>query len=404
MNMAQDLPNEEQQRDRMSLSIGPHHPATHGVLRVKVELEGETVVDAEPETGFLHTGIEKTAESLTWNQATTVMDRMDYLAPISNNTGYVMAVEKLLGITDRIPEKATVARVILLELNRIASHLVGLGTGGLDFGNIGTPIFWAFELRDHILDIFEHTTGQRMNPSYMRVGGLAYDLPHNFKEMVEDFLKLAPSRIQELKDVMLYNPIFMDRSKGVSPITYEQALSYGLTGRNLRVTGSDYDIRKYYPYLGYEKYDFDVPVYTDGDTWSRTAITFDEMFESLKIVRQALDNLPWDGRHVIDDRKLVLPPKQEVKHSMEALIHHFKLVQHGFDVPAGEAYQFIESPRGEIGFYVVSDGGNRPMRVRVRPPSFYAVYSLPVLLRGELLSDLVGAVATIDPIFGEVDR
>ncbi|BAD40574.1 MAG: NADH-quinone oxidoreductase subunit D [Symbiobacterium thermophilum] len=404
MSMAEDLHLEEQRPERMTLSIGPHHPATHGVLRVKLELEGETVVKAEPETGFLHTGIEKTAEHLTWNQATTVMDRMDYLSPISNNTGYVMAVEKLLGIEDRIPEKARVTRVILLELNRVASHLVGLGTGGLDYGNIGTPIFWAFELRDRILDIFEHTTGQRMNPSYMRVGGLAYDLPHNFKEMVEDFLKVAPGRIQELKDVMLHNPIFVDRAKGVSVITYEQALRYGLTGRNLRVTGSDYDVRKYYPYLGYENYDFKVPVYTDGDSWSRVAITFDEMFESLKIIRQALDNLPWDDRYIIDDRKLVLPPKQEVKHSMEALIHHFKLVHHGFDVPAGEVYVSIESPRGEIGFYVVSDGGNKPMRVRVRPPSFYAVYSLPVLLEGHLLSDMVGAIATIDPVFGEVDR
>ncbi|MFZ5817232.1 MAG: NADH dehydrogenase (quinone) subunit D [Bacillota bacterium] len=400
--MASIQQKEEQHLDRMSLSIGPHHPATHGVLRMKIELEGETVVDAEPETGFLHTGIEKNAEALTWQQANTVIDRMDYLSPISNNCGYVLAVEKLLGITDRIPERATVVRVILLELQRIASHLVTAGIGGIDFGAT-TPVFWSFELREYILDILEHTTGQRMNPSYIRIGGLAQDIPHNFKEMVENFLKVAPDRIQELKDIILYNPILMDRAKGVGKISYETALKYGLTGRNLRVTGSDYDVRKYYPYCGYENYDFKVPVYTDGDTWSRVAIVFDEMFESLKIVRQALDNLP-DGRHVIDDRKLVLPPKHEVKESMEALIHHFKLVQHGFDVPAGEVYHSVESPRGEIGFYVVSDGGNKPMRVRVRPPSFYATYALPEVLKGGLLADMVVGIATLDPVFGEVDR
>lgn len=400
--MAQVRNTEEQHQDRMSLSIGPHHPATHGVLRMKIELEGETVVHSEPENGFLHTGIEKNAEALTWQQANTVIDRMDYLSPISNNCGYVLTVEKLLGITDRIPERATVVRVILLELQRIASHLITAGIGGVDFGAT-TPVFWGFELREYILDILEHTTGQRMNPSYIRVGGLAYDIPHNFKELVENFLKVAPGRIQELKDLVLYNPILMDRSRGVGKISYETALQYGLTGRNLRVTGSDYDLRKYYPYCGYENYDFNVPVYTEGDTWSRVAIVFDEMFESLKIVRQALDNLP-DGRHVIDDRKLVLPPKHEVKESMEALIHHFKLVQHGFDVPAGEAYHAVESPRGEIGFYVVSDGGNKPMRVRVRPPSFYAVYALPEVLRGGLLADLVVGIATLDPVFGEVDR
>ncbi|MFZ5823051.1 MAG: NADH dehydrogenase (quinone) subunit D [Bacillota bacterium] len=401
--MAQNLhTNEEQQQDRMTLSIGPHHPATHGVLRMKIELEGETVIDSEPETGFLHTGIEKNAEALNWQQANTVIDRMDYLSPISNNAGYVLAVEKLLGITDRIPERATHVRVILLELQRIASHLVTAGIGGIDFGAT-TPMFWAFELREYILDILEHTTGQRMNPSYIRVGGLAQDIPHNFREMVEEFLKLAPTRIQEIKDVVVFNPILMDRAKGVGKISYETALKYGLTGRNLRVTGSDYDVRKYYPYCGYEKYDFNVPVYTEGDTWSRVAIVFDEMFESLKIVRQALDNLP-DGRHVIDDRKLVLPPKHEVKESMEALIHHFKLVQHGFDVPAGNAYAAVESPRGEIGFYVVSDGGNKPMRVRVRPPSFFATYALPEVLKGGFLADMVVAIATLDPVFGEVDR
>jgi NADH-quinone oxidoreductase subunit D len=392
----------EERQERMTLSIGPHHPATHGVLRVVLELEGEVIADAQPETGFLHTGIEKNAENLNWQQANTVIDRMDYLNPIGNNAGYCLTVEKLLGITDRIPARATVARVALMELQRIASHLVFLSTGALDLGAI-TPFFWGFDLRDHILDIFEETTGQRMNPSYVRIGGLAQDLPHNFKEIVGNFLKEAPGRIQEIKDLILDNPIFKDRTKGVGKTTQEMAMQYGLTGHNLRVTGSDYDIRKYYPYCGYENYDFKVPVYHNGDLWDRVAIRFDEMLESLRIIRQAIDNLP-DGRHVIDDRKLVLPPKAEVKQSMEALIHHFKIVQYGFDVPAGEVYHAVESPRGELGFYIISSGKNRPARVRVRPPSLYAVYALPELLKGHFVADMVGIIAGIDPIFGEVDR
>jgi len=280
--------------ERMTLSIGPHHPATHGVLRVVLELDGEIIHDAHPETGFLHTGIEKTAENLNWQQANTVIDRMDYLNPIGNNAGYCLAVEKALGITDRIPARATVARVILMELQRIASHLVFLSTGGLDLGAI-TPFFWGFEIREQILDIFEEVTGQRMNPSYIRIGGLAQDLPHHFKEIVGNFLKTAPDKVREIKDLVLGNPIFIDRTKGIGKLSYEQALALGLTGHNLRVTGSDYDIRKYYPYCGYENYDFKVPVYHNGDLYDRVAIRFDEIEESFKIVGQALENLP-DGR------------------------------------------------------------------------------------------------------------
>ena len=392
----------DEKQDRMTLSIGPHHPATHGVLRVVLELEGENIMDAQPESGFLHTGIEKNAEALTWQQANTVIDRMDYLNPIGNNCGYVLTVEKMLGITDQIPERATVARVILLELQRIASHLVFVGTGALDLGAM-SPFFWTFDLREAILDIFEETTGQRMNPSYIRVGGVAVDLPHNFTEIVSKFLTNAPSKIQELRDLILGNPIFIDRTTGTGKISPEKALALGLTGHNLRVNGFDYDIRKYYPYCGYEQYDFKVPVYHGGDLHDRVHIRFDEMDESLKIIKQALANLP-DGRHVIDDRKLVLPPKHEVKESMEALIHHFKLVQYGFDVPAGEVYHAVESPRGELGFYIVSDGGNKPMRVRVRPPSMYATYALTEMLKGHLVADMVGIIAGIDPVFGEVDR
>lgn len=392
----------EEQQPRMQLSIGPHHPATHGVLRVILELEGETIIEAQPEIGFLHTGIEKSAENLNWQQANTVIDRMDYLSPLSNNIGYCLAVEKLLGITDRIPERAQVIRVLFLELQRIASHLVFLGTGGLDLGAT-TPVFWAFEIREHILDIFEKTTGQRMNPSYSRIGGLAKDLHETFVEDVKAFVTFARERVKDMQDLVVGNPIFVDRTRGVGRTTLEQALSMGLTGHNLRVNGSDYDVRKYYPYSGYEKYDFKVPVYFDGDTYSRIAIRYDEIFESLKIIDQALANLP-DGSHVIDDRKLVLPPKHEVREQMESLIHHFKLVQYGFDVPAGEAYQAVESPRGEIGFYVVSEGKNHPMRVRVRPPAFYATMGLGQMLPGHLVSDMVAIIAAIDPVFGEVDR
>jgi NADH-quinone oxidoreductase subunit D len=399
--MAQTI-NEHENQDRMTLSVGPHHPATHGVLRVILELEGEKILKASPETGFLHTGIEKNAESLNWQQANTVIDRMDYLNPIGNNAGYCLTVEKLLGITDRIPERATVARVILMELQRIASHLVFIGTGGLDLGAM-SPFFYCFDLRDHILDIFEETTGQRMNPSYVRVGGLAQDLPAHFKDLVEAFLKEAPGKMQELRDLILGNPIFIDRTRGIGKISEDMAISLGLTGHNLRITGNDYDVRKYYPYCGYEKYDFNVPVYKNGDLFDRVAIRFDEVDESLKIVRQALDNLP-DGRHIIDDRKLVLPPKAEVRQSMEALIHHFKLVQHGFDVPAGEVYHAVESPRGELGFYIISDGSNHPARVRVRPPAFYATYALTELLKGHFVGDMAGIIAGVDPVFGEVDR
>ncbi|MDF2631158.1 MAG: NADH-quinone oxidoreductase subunit [Symbiobacteriaceae bacterium] len=398
--MAQTFDTHE--KDTMTLSIGPHHPATHGVLRVILELNGETIVKAMPETGFLHTGIEKTAENLTWNQATTVVDRMDYLNSIGNNVGYCLAVEKLLGITDRIPERATVARVVLMELQRITSHLVYLGTGALDLGAM-TPFFWTFDLREQILDIFEEVTGQRMNPSYMRAGGLAHDLPEHFGEMVRTFLKIAPGKMQDLRNLILGNPIFIDRTVGVAKISMEKALALGQTGHNLRITGCDYDVRKYYPYCGYENYDFKVPVRQNGDLNDRISIRFDEIDESLKIIQQGIDNLP-DGRHIIEDRKLVLPPKEEVKESMEALIHHFKLVQRGFDVPAGEVYQAVESPRGELGFYLISDGGNKPMRMRVRGPAFYATYALEHLLPGHYVGDMAGIIAGQDPIFGEVDR
>lgn len=398
--MSQPMHSPERQ-DRMTLSVGPHHPSTHGVLRMVLEIEGETVISARPEHGFLHTGIEKSAENLNWTQAITVLDRMDYLSPLSNNLGYVLAVEKMLGVTP--PERATVARVLLTELQRIASHLVFLGTGGLDTGAMSL-FFYAFDIREGILDILEETTGARLNPSWFRIGGLAADLPPNFHELVGAYLAGFPARLQEIKDLIAQNPIFLDRTRGVGPLEPSEAISLGLTGPNLRASGVAYDVRKAFPYCGYETYDFAVPIGQRGDSYDRFILRIQELEESWKICRQALERLPAEGLWVINDRKLVLPPKAEVKQSMEALIHHFKIVQYGFDVPKGEIYQAIESPRGEIGFYVVSAGKNRPWRVRVRPPSFYTVHALPAMLKDCLLADMVVVIAVADPVFGEVDR
>jgi NADH-quinone oxidoreductase subunit D len=388
--------------DRMILSIGPHHPSTHGVLRVVLELEGETIIRAVPEHGFLHTGIEKSAENLNWQQAITVIDRMDYLSPLSNNLAYVLAVEKLLGATEKIPARASAIRVLMSELQRIASHMVFLGTTGLDLG-AQSIFFHAFELREDILDIFEEVTGARMNPSYFRVGGLADDLPDNFDEMLTRFLRKAPQRLDELNDILTDNPIWRDRTVGLGVLSAERAISLGLTGPNLRACGIDYDIRKVYPYCGYEQYEFNVPLGKNGDVFDRYLLRLQECYESVKITRQAFDNLP-AGPVKMADRKIVLPPKAEVREDMEALIHHFKLVSYGFDVPAGEVYQTVESPRGEIGYYVVSDGTNKPMRVRTRPPSFYTVHALPAWLEGVLIADMVAIIAAADPVFGEVDR
>ena len=397
--MAEPIRTEPSQ-DRMIISVGPHHPSTHGVLRVILELEGESIVKATPEHGFLHTGIEKNAEHLTWQQAVTVIDRMDYLSPLSNNLGYVLAVEKLLGIEP--PARCQHIRVLLVELQRIASHLVWLGTHALDLG-AQSPFMYAFDLREGILDILEETTGARLNPSYFRVGGLAMDVPENFYRIVDEYLKAFMPRLRDLRDILDVNPIWLDRTRKVGVISAERAIDLGLTGPNLRACGVNYDVRRAYPYLIYDQLQFDVPLGKSGDVYDRYIIRMQEMEESYKICRQVLDNLP-SGPWQVDDRKLVLPPKEEVKRSMEALIHHFKLVSYGFDVPAGEVYQAVESPRGEIGFYVVSEGTNKPMRVRVRPPSFYTVHALPAMMEGDMIADMVAVIASADPVFGEVDR
>lgn len=390
----------DEQGERMTLSVGPHHPSTHGVLRLILEIEGERIIKAEPEIGFLHTGIEKNAENLTWQQAITVIDRMDYLAPLSNNLGYVLAVERLLGM--EVPPRAKALRILFTELQRMASHAAWLGTTALDIGAMSI-IMYAFDLREGILDLFEEATGARMNPSYFRVGGLAQDVPEGFEKRVAAYLDEFPGRLAEMRAILDRNPIWLDRMVGVGAIDADGAIALGLTGPNLRATGVAYDVRKAFPYGGYEEYEFDVPVGSDGCSMDRYIVRVLEMMESHRICRQVLDRLP-DGPVVADDRKVVLPPKPEVRESMEALIHHFKIASYGFDVPAGEVYQALESPRGEIGFYVVSAGKNKPWRVRVRGPAFYTVFAMPAMMEGAMLADLVAVTATTDPVFGEVDR
>lgn len=386
--------------DRMIISVGPHHPSTHGVLRLILELEGETILRCEPEIGFLHTGIEKTAENLTWEQATTVIDRMDYLSPINNNLCYVLAVEKLLGL--EVPPRATYIRLILSELQRIASHLAWFGTSGLDLG-VQASFMYAMDMREEILDIFEEVTGARMNPSYIRVGGVAKDVPDHFEAMVGAYLEKFPRRLEELRSLFDDNPIFIDRMRGIGVISKEKAVAYGLTGPNLRACGIEYDVRRAFPYLNYEEFEFNVPLGERGDAYDRYNVRMLEMAESHKILVQALKRFP-KGPWRASDRKIVPPPKHEVRENMEALIHHFKLVSYGFDVPAGEVYMSIESPRGELGYYVVSSGKNKPWRVRTRPPSFYSIFAMPEMMVGEQIADMVAVIATVDPVLGEVDR
>jgi NADH-quinone oxidoreductase subunit D len=389
------------ERDTLVLSMGPQHPSTHGVLRVMLRLDGETVITADPEIGFLHTGIEKQAENLFWQQAVTVVDRADYLAPLSNSLCYVLAAERLLGIHD-IPPRAQVLRVMFTELTRIASHLVQLGTHAIDLG--AQSIFmYAFEMRERILEIMEFVTGARMHQSWFRIGGLAIDVPVGFLAKIDDFLNRFPERLNDMRAILQKNVIIMDRLVGVGVLTPEDAIAWGMTGPILRGTGVPYDVRKAFPYSGYETYDFDVCTHPAGDCYSRFVVRLDEMHQAWRIIKQARDKFP-DGPVAIDDRKIIPPPKTEIQHSMEALIHHFKLVSSGFNVPEGHIYQAVESPRGELGMYITSAGGNKPWRVRWRPPSFYNTQALRKLAPGNLVADVVAIIGSLDPVFGEVDR
>lgn len=387
----------------MVLSMGPQHPSTHGVLQIVLEIEGENVVKADPEIGYLHTGIEKTAEGLFWTQAQTVMERMDYLAPSSNALCYALAVEKLLGITDRIPERAQVIRVLAMELTRLASHCVWLGTHGIDLGAISV-FFYCFDLRENILDLQEAAGGARMHPNYIRVGGVNGDAPEGFLARLDALIAKFPARMRELRGLLQANPIFQDRTIDIGILTPEEALQWSATGPTLRASGIAYDVRKAFPYSSYETYDFDVPTRTEGDAYARFLVRLDEMEQAMRIVEQARRRLDTPGPVMIDDSKVALPPKETIALSMEALIHHFKIISEGFRVPPGDVYQAIESPRGELAYYLVSNGENRPYRVRTRPPSMYNLQILKGIAPGNLIADLVVMIGSLDPVFGEVDR
>jgi NADH-quinone oxidoreductase subunit D len=391
---------EIQSEENMLLSMGPQHPSTHGVLRLLLELDGETVVNLAPDIGFLHTGIEKNMESKTYTQALVMTDRMDYLAPMSNNFGYILAVEKLLGV--EVTPRAEVIRVILGELTRILSHLVWLGTSALDVA-AQSVFLYCFREREYILDIYEMVAGQRMMASYFRPGGLWRDVPEEFVPAIRNFLDFFPSRIDDYEALLKENPIFHKRTKGVGVISAEDAISMGLTGPSLRGSGVNWDIRKSIPYSGYENYDFEVPLGTEGDVYSRYLCRMKEMRQSLGIIKQALDRLP-DGPVQIDDRKIVPPPRSELGRSMEAVIHHFKLWTEGFKAPKGYVFQRVESPKGEFACYLRGNDTSKPARVHFRTPSYVNLASLPIMAKGLFVADLVAIIGSIDIVLGEIDR
>jgi len=388
--------------ETMMLNMGPQHPATHGVLRIVLHLDGEMVVKAVPYIGYLHRGIEKLCEHITYQQCLPYTDRMDYIASICNNIGYILTVEKLLGIENEIPERAKTTEVILFELGRIESHLVGIGTNALDLGAM-SAFLYCFKERERIYDILETICGARLTTSYPRVGGLPLDLPENFEEMVRNFLKIFPKTLTEVENLLTRNRIWIERTKGVAVISAEDAVDLGLTGPSLRGSGVPYDVRKATPYLGYENYDFEVPVTTEGDAYSRYLCRVEEMHQSLKIIKQALDNLP-DGPYIADLPDIVLPEKELTYTRMESLIRHFVIVFEGFKPPAGEIQHAVENPKGELSYYLISDGSGKPYRMRVRGPSFVNMQALSQMVEGSLLADVIAAIGSLDIVLGEIDR
>ena len=386
--------------ERMILNMGPQHPSTHGVLRLQIELEGEIIRRTKPIIGYLHTGMEKTAEQLNFSQGGTNVTRMDYLSPFHNELAYSLAVERLLGID--VPPRAAAIRVLLTELNRVSSHLVALATNGMDIGAISMMIY-GFRDREQILAFFEKTTGLRMNHNFIRPGGVAADLPPGWKDDVSEIVDGLPRRLQQYDDLLENNPIWVARTKGVGVISAEEAATYGITGPTLRSTGVEWDIRKTFPYSGIEQYEFEVVVGENGDVYDRYRIRMDEIAESLKIIEQVMDTIP-KGDYRVDDRKVTPPPRARIDESMEALIHHFKLFTEGYKVPAGETYVAVESPRGELGCYLVSDGGANPYRMHTRAPSFYNLQALPIAMADSLMADTVATIASLDPVMGDVDR
>jgi len=386
--------------ETMLLNMGPQHPSTHGVLRLLLELDGEVVVNCIPDIGFLHTGIEKNMEAKTYQKAEVMTDRLDYMNNMGNNLAYVMAVEKLVDLD--VPPRAQALRVILTELQRIASHLVWLGTAALDLAAMSVFLY-CFRERELILDIFELVSGQRMMTTYFRPGGVWRDVPVEFEAAVRNFIKIFPKRIDEYEALLTNNPLFLDRVAVIGKLSAQDALSYGVTGPNLRASGVDWDLRKVRPYMGYEQYDFNVPTETRGDVFARYLVRVQEMRESLKIVEQALNKLPL-GSVRSEDRKFVPPPRSEIGTSMESLIHHFKLWTEGFPAPKASIYSAVESPRGELGVYLEGDGGPKPYRVHWRTPSFENLEVLPLISKGHLVADLVAIIGSIDIVLGDIDR
>jgi NADH-quinone oxidoreductase subunit D len=384
----------------MILNMGPQHPSTHGVLRVILEIDGENVVRIMPDIGFLHTGIEKTCEAKFYQQVVPLTDRIDYLCPLTNNLCYALAVEKLLGM--EIPPKAQWLRVLLNELTRINSHLVWLGTHALDIGAM-TVFLYCFREREDILRVFEMVSGQRMMTSYFRIGGIALEPPLGFLERVGDFADRFPSKVDEYENLLTGNPIWMMRTKGVAKISAEDAIALGATGPTLRGSGVDLDLRRDMPYSGYENFKFKVPLGKEGDVFDRYLCRVQELRESIGIVKQALDGMP-EGSIKADSPKVVLPDREKMKTQMEALIYHFKIITEGFAVPAGEVYQAVESPRGEMGYYVVSDGTAKPYRVHMRSACLANLQTIPTMCEGRLIADVVAAIGSIDIVLGEIDR
>ncbi len=386
--------------ETMLLNMGPQHPSTHGVLRLLLELDGETIINAIPDIGYLHTGVEKNMEAKTYVKAEVMSDRLDYMNNLGNNLAYCMAVEKLVDLD--VPERALAIRVILTELERINSHLVWVGTFGLDLAAM-SMFLYAFRERERILDIKELVSGQRMMTTYFRPGGLWRDVPVEFEKAVRDFIKMMPKRIDEYEALLTKNPLFLDRLLGIGILDPAVALQHGVTGPMLRASGVNWDLRKVRPYMGYEQYDFNVPVSTECDTYARYLVRVQEMRESLKIVEQALNKLPM-GPVRSDNRKFVPPPRAELGVSMEALIHHFKLWTEGFPAPDADVYQAVESPRGELGVLLAGDGGPKPRRVHWRTPSFDNLSVLPQIVKGHLVADLIAILASVDIVLGDIDR
>ena len=407
----------EVRQETMVVNMGPQHPSTHGVLRLLLELDGETVVTCKPIIGYLHTGIEKNTEYRTWQQGVAFVTRADYLSPFFNETAYCLAVEKLLGV--EAPPRAQVLRVLFMEMNRIASHLVWLATAGMELGAVSVMLY-GFRERETILDIFEAATGLRMNHAYVRIGGVLMDLPPGGLDAIGDFTAMMPGRIREYENLLSRNPIWVERNAGVGVLPAEDALGLGVTGPVLRSAGVDKDVRRDEPYCGYETYEFDVPVREAADCYARFELRLEEMRQSLRIIEQSLERLAEPGPVMIEDPKVAWPSRLEVgpdgignapsyvthimEESMEALIHHFKMVTEGVSVPAGEVYVPVESPRGELGLYVVSDGGHRPYRVKIRDPSFVNLQSVPAMVEGGLVADAVAVISSLDPVMGGVDR